>query len=170
VEISTFSRSALLQRGAGLWKDLKDRHCDRNQHHRMIGLSNGDVDTNYSDIEAFLVGLTPSSTATGAYTITQASVATPLVNPPAGAYATERAVFITSTTAGATIRYTTNGRDPVESDLELPPGQSVLVDRTILLKAKAWKNGLATSPLRKGEYEITGAVAAGGLSHARAQD
>src|SRR5207244_2573076 len=40
-------------------------------------------------------------------------------------------------------------------------GASVLVDHTLTLKVKAWASGLPESPVTRGDYVITGAIAAG---------
>ncbi len=52
-------------------------------------------------------------------------------------------VTITVATAGATIRYTTNGVDPTPADAAIASGGTVMIDASQTLKAKAWKTGHA---------------------------
>ena len=58
---------------------------------------------------AYETGLTNSSVASGVYTI---QCATPTFNPVAGTYGSAQTVTISTTTGGASIRYTTNGTTP----------------------------------------------------------
>ena len=48
-------------------------------------------------------------------------------------------------TAGATIRYTTNGQDPTETDTAIAAGGTLAVDSTMTLKARAFKAGMPAS-------------------------
>ena len=57
---------------------------------------------------AYGSGLTDSAVGSAAYTIT-IQAATPTFNPPAGSYSSTQSVTISTTTAGASIRYTTDG-------------------------------------------------------------
>ena len=111
---------------------------------------------------AFGVDLLPSAVTTGAYVIANtAAVVAPNFTPPAGRFATQQSVAIASPTAGSTVRYSTDGDDPTPLDPELTSGQTVVVDRSLILKAKAWKTGLTESPVRQGFYLVTGDLAAG---------
>jgi alpha-tubulin suppressor-like RCC1 family protein len=114
--------------------------------------------------KAFLSGLTTSSASTGTYTINLGSVATPVLSPGPGRYASARNVVVTCATSGATIHYTTNGNDPTASDPVVASGASVLVNRSLPLKVKAMKTGLADSPVQRGDYLVVGAIASG-VSH-----
>ena len=58
---------------------------------------------------AYEAGMTDSAVASANYTI---QVATPTFNPPAGSYGSAQSVTISTTTAGASIRYTTDGSIP----------------------------------------------------------
>lgn len=51
----------------------------------------------------------------------------PSLSLAGGTYATEQIVLVTSAVAGATLRYTTTGVDPTESDAEVPAGGDVLI-------------------------------------------
>lgn len=84
--------------------------------------------------------------------ITQAPVATPVFSPQPGSYTASVKVNITSTTAGASIVYTTNGADPATSS---PTYNGPLtLTSTTTVKAKAMKNGMADSPITTGTYAI----------------
>ena len=61
---------------------------------------------------AYESGMTDSQVASAAYTI---AVATPTFNPPAGSYGSTQPVTISTTTSGASIRYTTDGSTPSET-------------------------------------------------------
>lgn len=68
---------------------------------------------------------------------------TPTFNPPAGAYTQPINVTISSSTAGATIRYTLNGSEPTESSTVYSTPINVSANTTI--KAKAWADGFDPS-------------------------
>lgn len=110
--------------------------------------------------KAFRRDFTPSGIASEAYTITLASTVEPVtMSPPPGAYATTRSVTLATATSGATIYYTTDGDEPTTSDTAY--SAALTMDRTTVLKAKAFKTGSTASPVTRGDYLITGAVAAG---------
>ncbi|MCF7913506.1 MAG: chitobiase/beta-hexosaminidase C-terminal domain-containing protein [Candidatus Cloacimonetes bacterium] len=103
--------------------------------------------------KAFKSGWTDSPVATATYTITINVVATPTFNPPGGSYTTSQNVTITSTTSGATIRYTTNGSTPTSSStLYTYP---IPMTTTTTLKAKAFKTGWTDSQIATATYTIT---------------
>jgi alpha-tubulin suppressor-like RCC1 family protein len=112
---------------------------------------------------------TPSAVGSAAYTITGTSgLAAPVQFSLAeGRYTTQRPVTLTTATSGATIHYTTNGNDPTASDPSVASGGTVLVDRDMVLSARAYASGLSPSALRRRAYRITGQVALG-LGHAAA--
>lgn len=84
------------------------------------------------------------------------TVAAPLLSPPPALY-TNAALSVTlaCATAGATIRYTTDGRDPTPSDPAVASGGAVSLGRSCPLKARAWKSGLFDSPVAGGNYTLT---------------
>jgi hypothetical protein len=71
-------------------------------------------------------------------------VATPQFSVPGGNRNTPATVVLTSATPGATVRYTTTGAIPTESDA-VAPGGGVVVDQTLTLTARAFKAGMPAS-------------------------
>jgi alpha-tubulin suppressor-like RCC1 family protein len=108
--------------------------------------------------KAWKSGWSPSTTASGSYTL---KVATPVLSPGTGSYTVPPSVTLTTTTPGATLRYTTNGNDPTSTDLGVPSGGVVLVDGATILKVSGWKAGWATSDIAAATYTLNaGTVAA----------
>jgi alpha-tubulin suppressor-like RCC1 family protein len=103
-----------------------------------------------------------SAVASAAYTINSGAVDAPTFSVAGGSYTTRRTVVVSCATSSATIRYTTTGADPTTSDTTITSGGSLVIDRSTILKAAAWKTGMATSPVTRRDYLITGAIAAGG--------
>ncbi len=85
----------------------------------------------------------------------QAAAATPVFSPNAGTYSGAQSVTITSTTAGAAIRYTTDGSTPTASSAAYTGPISVTSTTTI--KAIATKSGLADSAVAVATYTIDSA-------------
>jgi len=101
---------------------------------------------------AYLSGVPDSSIAVGVFTITP--VATPTFSPAAGTYATDQTVTIATTTAGASIRYSTNGSNPSETAGTLYSGP-IAVNATTTLKAIAYLSGVPDSSIAVGLFTIT---------------
>ncbi len=97
-----------------------------------------------------------SSMTSGVYDI---ECAAPSFTPPAGPYAGAQSVSISTTTAGATIRYTTNGSTPSETQGTVY-STAVNISTTCTVQAIAYENGMADSPLTSGAYTINGPCAA----------
>ncbi|MBN1674984.1 MAG: fibronectin type III domain-containing protein [Kiritimatiellae bacterium] len=77
-----------------------------------------------------------------------ATVATPAFGKKHGFYSSAISVSITSSTSGATIRYTTDGSKPTASyGTVLGNGGSVSVSKTTPLRAVGCKAGMTTSPV-----------------------
>jgi hypothetical protein len=106
-------------------------------------------------------GLTTSATATALYTI-ESQVATPTFLPGGGTYTSSQSVTISSTTAGATIYYTTNGSTPTSSST-LYNG-AVTVGASETLKAIATKSGFFDSNVGSAAYVINSGGGGGGIS------
>ncbi len=83
------------------------------------------------------------------------AVAAPAFSPAAGAYASAQSVTISTTTPGASIRYTTDGSTPSETQGTLYSG-AVTVSATTTLNAIAYESGLMDSVVATATYTITG--------------
>ena len=111
---------------------------------------------------AFKLDWLASAVRTDTYTIgTGAAADPPLLSPGSGRYANGLRVTVTSPMSGTTIRYTTTGIDPIDTDPIVASGGTVQIERSVRLKARAWKTGLQPSGVTSADYEIVGAVAAG---------
>ena len=80
------------------------------------------------------------------------TVAAPVFSPPGGLYFEEQHISITSVTEGADVYYTLNGNDPTENDILFT--DPILVDEDIIIKARAFKDGLDPSSVVTAEYTI----------------
>ena len=109
---------------------------------------------------AFKAGWSGSSAMSGAYSIQTTATGTPIITPSGGRFAAGRTVQILGP-AGATLRYTTNGSDPTESDTTVASGAPITIGRSLRLKARAWKTGLDPSAVAAADFSVVGAVAAG---------
>ncbi len=105
--------------------------------------------------KAFKTDMNASVTAAATYTIGTApveTVATPVFSVAGGTYTSVQNVSITCATAGATIRYTTNGTEPTAtSSLYSSP---LTISATTTLKAKAFKSGMNDSATTAATYTI----------------
>jgi len=86
------------------------------------------------------------------YGVSNTTCATPSFNPPAGTYTTSQTVTISTATSGATIRYTTDGTTPSETNGTV--GTSVTLNGNCVLQAIAYKTGLADSLIASANYAI----------------
>lgn len=107
---------------------------------------------------AFKADSAVSSTLTEAYVINYTTVSPPSFSPNGGVFASVQQVTVTCDTPGATIRYTTNAEEPTETDQSITSGAAITVDRGMRLRAKAWKSGLAPSPVRTADFRVTGEI------------
>ena len=85
---------------------------------------------------------------------TRDTVEQPVFSPPPGKYRHRQQVTATCDTAGATIYCTTDGSEPTETAPACGE-EPVTIDRTIILKAKAFKSGWDPSATTEGLYEIS---------------
>jgi hypothetical protein len=99
---------------------------------------------------AYKTGIGNSAVISGAYTI---KVVDPTFSPVAGSYTGTQPVTIGTTTAGASIRYTTDGSTPTSSVGALYSA-AVQVSATTTLKAIAFKTGLTDSAVVTAAYTI----------------
>ena len=110
---------------------------------------------------AFKAGYTASSVTSVTYSVDVSTAAeTPTLTPGGGRYTTNQTVTVTGAT-GTTLRYTTDGTTPDESDTTITSGNTITIDRSTVLKVRAWKTGVTPSVVRRADYLITGAIAAG---------
>jgi C1A family cysteine protease len=102
--------------------------------------------------KAFKAGMASSSVASGTYT---AVLPIPGFSPGTGTYG-EQLVTV-SCADGCDVRYTTDGTEPIATS-PIAPGGMVLVNRSMTLKAKAFKAGWVSSPTQTAAYTITQAA------------
>ncbi len=86
-------------------------------------------------------------------TSTVGQVATPAFTPPPGTYTSAPTVSISTSTAGASIRYTTDGSTPSSTHGTLYGGPLTL-GTTTTLRAIAYQSGLTPSSVRGGTYTV----------------
>ncbi|PYR76158.1 MAG: hypothetical protein DMF87_18790 [Acidobacteria bacterium] len=84
-------------------------------------------------------------------------VGTPTFSAAAGTYSQVQNVTVATPTAGAVIHYTLDGTDPTETDTQVPGSGVVVVDRTLTLKAAAWKSGSPKSNIASVAYALQAA-------------
>src|SRR5258707_1041214 len=96
--------------------------------------------------------MTDSVEASATFTIPP-PVATPTFSPVGGPYAAAQAVTISTTTAGASIRYTTDGSTPTSSGT-LYSG-AIAVSATTTIKAIAYGSGMTDSAVGTASYIIS---------------
>ena len=113
---------------------------------RVVGRGNSSGNGWNSITEAEIFGLP----ATG-----PGQVAAPVFDPGGGQYASAQSVAITTSTGGASIRYTTNGASP-SSTTGTPYSGPVAVPSSVTLKAIAFKSGMADSAVASANYAIGG--------------
>ncbi len=94
----------------------------------------------------------------GVYTINGACTA-PSFTPVPGAYGLAQSVTISTSTAGATIMYTTDGSTPSETAGTVYSG-AVNISASCTLQAIAYESGWSDSAVTSGVYTINGACAA----------
>ena len=105
---------------------------------------------------AYKTGSTNSAVNTGTYTINLPTAAAPTFSPVAGTYTSAQNVTISSTTTGATLKYTTDGSTPSPSAGQTyTAGTPVNIPSTATLKAMAYKTGYNNSTVTSGTYTIT---------------
>ena len=105
---------------------------------------------------AYMTGMADSPVTTGVYTI---QCAAPTFSPAAGSYGPAQSVTISTSTGGATMRYTTDGSTPSETNGTVY-SSAVNISTTATLKAIAYQMGMADSSITSGVYTINGPCAA----------
>jgi hypothetical protein len=90
-------------------------------------------------------------------------VATPAVSPDSSVQiGSSISVTVTCATAGATIRYTTNGSNPNSSSPVVANGATLTIANPSTLKVFAEKAGLLDSDTKVAQYVVQGVLATGG--------
>jgi len=103
---------------------------------------------------AYEAGFTDSNVTSSTYTIvTQQQVAAPVFSPASGA--PPQSVTITTATGGATIRYTTDGSTPSETNGTIYSGTPVSITTNTTLEAIAYETGFADSNVTSATYTAT---------------
>ena len=111
--------------------------------------------------KAFKSGFTASAEASTTYGVDAAgTTATPAIVPAGGRFAIKQTVTI-SGASGATLRYTTDGTDPTTSSTSITSGNTIAVDKSMIVKVRAWATGSDPSAVRRADFLITGAISAG---------
>lgn len=75
-------------------------------------------------------------------------------SPDEGTYLSKQNVTVTCSSPTATIHYTVNGNVPTESDPVIVSGSSVLISKSMTLKARAWEEGSNPSEIKSANYQI----------------
>jgi AraC-like DNA-binding protein len=98
---------------------------------------------------AYETGYTDSAVASASYTVSSGVVATPTFNPLAGTYT--QPVAIGTTTPNATIRYTTDGSTPSETNGTIYT-TAIALTATTTIKAIAYEAGYTDSAIASATY------------------
>ncbi len=98
-------------------------------------------------ITADVFTLTPQATP---------QAAAPSFSPVAGTYTSAQSVTISTTTGGASIRYTTDGSTPTSTSGTAYSNTAVNIGSTTTLKAIAYEAGFTDSTVTRGTYTISG--------------
>jgi pectate lyase len=102
---------------------------------------------------ACATGKLDSAVVSATYVI-RAPAAAPLFDPAPGAYTGVQHVTLTSTTPGATFKYSTDGQSPVCGGNTTYAGP-IEISNSLTLKAVACAPGYSDSPITSGGYDIT---------------
>jgi alpha-tubulin suppressor-like RCC1 family protein len=101
---------------------------------------------------------TPQAVISGANAIASWATAAPTVSAPSQAFGSPQTVTLTSSTAGAVIRYNINGLEPTANDAEVPANGQVQIDYASFLRAKAFVDGTAPGATVRADYELQSAA------------
>ena len=108
---------------------------------------------------AYKSGLADSPVTSAAYVITL-PVAAPTFNPAPGTYSSSQAVALACATAGASIRYTTDGSTPTET-VGTRYTAPLTVSATATIKAIAYETAMTDSAVTTATYTISPPTVAG---------
>jgi M6 family metalloprotease-like protein len=79
----------------------------------------------------------------------------PTFSPAEGTFTSSQGVMISCNMPEATIRYTMDGTDPNANSPTISSGSSIVIKKSLTLKAKAWKTSWASSEIQRASYTIT---------------
>ncbi len=96
----------------------------------------------------------PDSAVVSASYIIRPPAAAPVFDPAPGAYTGVQHVTLTSATAGATFKYSTDGQNPVCGG-NTPYNGPIEISNSVTLKAVACATNHSDSPVTSGGYDIT---------------
>ncbi|HKO95920.1 MAG TPA: S8 family serine peptidase [Pyrinomonadaceae bacterium] len=80
------------------------------------------------------------------------AVATPSFLPDGGSFQFPHGIMVICSTPGARIHYTQNGADPTQSDSSLSSGDTLFLNTTTILKARAYKSGWPASLVKTATF------------------
>ena len=120
----------------------------------MDGNAIADADATYLPVEARYEAILVAAgeTFSGFPSDQPANVATPTFSPAAGTYTNSVSVSLSTTTADATIYYTTDGSAPDETSTEYTG--SFTITETTTVRARAYAEGLTASSVASATYTI----------------
>jgi len=128
-----------------------------------IPLSTPDTSTTITAV-AFKSGMTPSDPSIGIFTIT-GTCADPVISPAATSPSNSFSVSISSSTSGASIRYTTDGSTPTTTYGTVYNSTPFTISRSSTVRAIAYKTNWLNSDVSSQEYTIGWARAYGHSSY-----
>ena len=82
------------------------------------------------------------------------NVLTPIIIPAGGSFDNAQSLMVSAPTLGATIHYTTDGRDPTEFDSAIASGGVIGVDSSLTLKARAYRTDLLPSAVAAASFNF----------------
>ena len=106
---------------------------------------------------AYRDGWNPSPVVSANYNVT-GTVADVSFSPAGGIYTQATSVVLSTSTPGATIRYTTNGDEPTQSSNLYNTPIIVNLDSSVTIRARAFKSGWQSSEITQESYTVTGQV------------
>lgn len=80
--------------------------------------------------------------------------AAPRMVPAGGTFVNELDAAIAAATPGAVIRYTVDGSEPSETSPALSSGEALHVSESVVIRARAWKDGFLPSALAEASFTL----------------
>ena len=108
---------------------------------------------------AFKTGMTNSTISSATFNISSSSpqVAVPTFNIEPGTYNSAQSIILTSATPNATIKYTTDGSLPSETNGNIY-SEAILIVATTTVKAIAFKTGMTSSAISSATFNISSSL------------